>query len=425
MSYSNNTFIKEKNFSIKFKDIINSKKIFNKKIIIPKEFDGRITWKNFLTPVLNQGDCSSCWAYASTSTLADRFNILSRGLLKVELSPIHMILCNYNNNDNNDNNQNNYKPCYGNSLYHAWSYLLIFGITDNQCLPNDNTLLNGKFKKLSEFSSLKNLPLCNMITGPLGDMCHDFSINHTNGVETGTPARFFRSFYIYTVPGTFEENASQFDIQREIYINGPVSTAFKVYPDFEKFNSKDDIYIWNGKGSSKYGHAVEIVGWGEQNKTPFWIIKNSYGSNWGDNGYFKFFRGSNMCKIEENVITGDPDFFYPENYEPDYIKTTNIIKQFKNRYIYENITKNSLFGINTLSGFSKRIEASKNTHNHKSFFDYKKLPDFKNFVAADCECSSNNSKSNNFSYILFLIFVIVLLTSILSYFVIRSRKVIT
>ncbi|KAL3086333.1 hypothetical protein niasHS_008198 [Heterodera schachtii] len=46
-------------------------------------------------------------------------------------------------------------------------------------------------------------------------------------------------------------------------------------------------------------HIISIVGYGEEGGKPFWLIVNSYGLEWGDNGEAKFVRGNNACGIEE------------------------------------------------------------------------------------------------------------------------------
>lgn len=54
------------------------------------------------------------------------------------------------------------------------------------------------------------------------------------------------------------------------------------------------------------GHAIRIFGWGEEKGNPFWLVANSWNSDWGDNGTFKILRGSDQCGIENSIVAGLP-----------------------------------------------------------------------------------------------------------------------
>lgn len=59
-------------------------------------------------------------------------------------------------------------------------------------------------------------------------------------------------------------------------------------------------------GSELGGHAIRILGWGVENGTPYWLIANSWNSDWGDNGYFRILQGRNECGIEASITAGLP-----------------------------------------------------------------------------------------------------------------------
>ncbi|KWX12230.1 Cathepsin B-like cysteine proteinase [Giardia duodenalis assemblage B] len=86
-------------------------------------------------------------------------------------------------------------------------------------------------------------------------------------------------------------------MMRDIYQNGPIAVSMYLANDFPP-KDKKSIYVSGPKTKLSGGHAVMIVGWGEENGVPYWDCANTYGTNWGDHGYFKIKRGSNELKIE-------------------------------------------------------------------------------------------------------------------------------
>jgi len=78
--------------------------------------------------------------------------------------------------------------------------------------------------------------------------------------------------------------------------NGPISVAFKVYEDFPAYKSGVYKHV---TGSMLGGHAVSIIGYGtDASAGDYWIVKNSWNSEWGDNGTFKIAKGNDECGIE-------------------------------------------------------------------------------------------------------------------------------
>jgi len=61
------------------------------------------------------------------------------------------------------------------------------------------------------------------------------------------------------------------------------------------------IYV-HTTGGQLGGHAVKIIGWGAQKGTPYWIVANSWNTDWGLDGYF--WMGLNQCQFEDQGIAG-------------------------------------------------------------------------------------------------------------------------
>ena len=349
---------------------------------IPKEFDGKEIWKAYLTPAMDQKQCGSCWAFAAVSCLNDRFHLHSLGRLKLQLSPVPIVLCDTHGAANPEPlNYLEYSVrfyekiqklygCNGNLVSEAWRMLYTVGTNSLSCMPLDIL----KYKSPSS---------CIKLMGPAGDMCSNYQFNPQTHIEYGTPAKFYGASHVYAVPGTGK--FSELDIRRDIYKFGPVSTAMELYADFYTFNPRTTIYQTDKIGGRISGHAVVLVGWGIENGVDYWWVRNTWGPDWGIDGYFKMIRGTNHCQIEENVIAGLPDLSSTHFIFDKEITIEDVAQNKTNKFFihsYENIAG----GIDPETGYSRRIT---------SYLRYKDMlydmsnvvstPDYYSFVAGQLE----------------------------------------
>jgi hypothetical protein len=322
------------------------------------------------------------------------------GLLNIRLSAAQMILCyfdedsfeaeaNSNTEENTKNQSKSIKTnaCFGNSLYESFRYLYLLGACTEECVPyNSNLGTNNEYKNIGTFGKTSEIPLCSAVTGKLGDMCSDYKLDSITGEELGTPMRYYRALHYYYVSGTSIYGGDEYNIRHSIFGWGPVCTAMEIYPDFYQFDPKTTIYEWDGIGIQVGGHAIEIIGWGEEKDKKYWIIKNSWGKDWGLDGYFKMIRGNNNCKIEENVITCVPDFFIPNIRKTDTIlkdmKFSESVKTQQQRHELETKINILAGGIDKKTGFTLRALSMMPWIDSNSPVNINDLPsDWSNFVA--------------------------------------------
>ncbi len=93
----------------------------------------------------------------------------------------------------------------------------------------------------------------------------------------------------------------------ELYARGPIACGVAVTAAFEAYNGG----IFNeqsGQTCADINHEISLVGWGQENGTPYWILRNSWGTYWGEDGYMRILRGQNVDAIE-----CDCDWATPKN----------------------------------------------------------------------------------------------------------------
>lgn len=296
---------KAKQQANKFKSVRRTTRIPN----LPDVFDGRNIWKDFLSPVRDQGQCGNCWAVASTAVLSDRFAIQSLNQINVEFSPYAATVCagvidsepEYDPDIISQRNiaAHTEAACNGNTIYNSMTFLYIYGGMEHSCFSK------GLFKKkglkyLDEFQTIEDLPTCQDLAGRDFDTC----------LGSDIAARYFRSIGSYTI---YEDKETKYiDIKEEIYQFGPVVSGFIIYDDF--LDDYDGTTVYMGpkpESKSQGGHAIRIVGWGKEKvngeDVDYWWIGNSWGKSWGLGGFFKMKMGIEKCKLEENVASMIPD----------------------------------------------------------------------------------------------------------------------
>ena len=214
---------------------------------IPESFDTREAFKECKLKVADQNKkCAASYATTIASTLAEKFCIESDEKKLTPLSAQELLSCDTAN-----------KGCRGGYVNNALEYIVMRGISTEECLPYKGTF----DARCSE-----------MCAEPMKVRPESFCV-------------------------LFGDN----DIKREIMKNGPVVSSMEVYTDFLSY--KSGVYS-KGEDVPKFSgyHTIKIVGWGvedgseeEPNKgSKYWIIENSWGEDWGQNGYAKIAEGQNL-----------------------------------------------------------------------------------------------------------------------------------
>jgi len=238
---------------------------------IPTSYDSRsINNLDYTTILRNQhipGYCGSCWAHGTSSALSDRIKIVrNRAWPDVQLSPQVLVNCVTANSTNG---------CYGGDPTAAYSWIAANGLTDDSC---------------------QNYVAAN-------EQCTDINICR-NCSPDGTCVAVAnpRKFHITEHGQVHGED----NMLAEIFARGPIACTIAVTAEFE--NYAGGVFV-DKTGATSLDHEISIVGFGVDAKTAqkYWVGRNSWGTYWGENGYFQLIRGINNLGVEANCDWAVPD----------------------------------------------------------------------------------------------------------------------
>jgi len=232
---------------------------------VPSSFDSRTQWKGCRHNIHDQGRCGSCWAFGAAETLGFRF-CAAHGV-NVTLSQQELLSC-----------ANTLKlGCKGGKPSDAFEYMATAGVHTAACIPYTD----------GGGGAVPACPTACTSAGASADKYHAAPWYAVSDPQSG-----------------WDHNAAQ--IMQEVFANGPVEVTFLVYADLLSY--KSGVYVPTSSDEQGY-HAVELLGWGadENTGTPYWLLANSWGEQWGESGYFRMYRGyGSDCFLTNAAVAAEP-----------------------------------------------------------------------------------------------------------------------
>jgi len=217
-----------------------------------------VTWdwvsKGAVTPVKDQQQCGSCWAFSTIGNIEGVWHLAGHPL--VGLSEQQEVSCSTTD-----------YGCSG-----GWPF---WAMTDML-----NTPYSGRIDSESGYPYTSG--------------------NGENGVcqfgtkDVGATIKSYKSYCNEQTAACLETQMQQLMMQY-----GPLSVCLNATPMQFYTGGVDNP---TNCDPDEIDHCVTMVGWGVDSGTPYWRIKNSWNTNWGEEGYYRLIRGTGACGINR-VIT--------------------------------------------------------------------------------------------------------------------------
>jgi len=238
---------------------------------LPTAYDTREAFPRCTPIVRDQGTCGSCWSFATSGVLTQRTCIANNNLdSNFVLSPQAMITCDVDCFTTSPTVCNN--GCTGGYTSLAFENMVSAGSTPEHCVA----YTSGAGADLETCGTKQES----------GSVMHAVANCELESTASDTSVKAAASY----------ELSGEAEMMSDIYLNGPIQTSILLETDMYGYSS--GIYECDTDTGDLGGHAVITVGWGEDAGVKYWIVQNSWGSSWGDSGFFKLRRGIDSCSIE-------------------------------------------------------------------------------------------------------------------------------
>jgi C1A family cysteine protease len=255
----------------------------------PRAIDWRLT--EAVTPIKNQGQCGSCWAFSATETIESHF-MLGEGLqFGLELSPQQITSCTTAD-----------YGCGGGEPMDAYDYVMsVPGVTNQWNWPYVQSMT-----KMTE-------------TAPC-DAAKEAAINGTLEPLEGRFAQL--SGYKWATPPCYDAGCFTQDLQAlaESVELGPVSicVAADMWDDY--IGGVMSANACGPTGADFLDHCVQLVGFNNKAEKPYWIVRNSWGTEWGEKGNIYLQFDYNTCGLADEATIPIIANAQPEKYRPAFFQ---------------------------------------------------------------------------------------------------------
>jgi len=242
--------------SAEFKKVMLTYKAENKKPNPVKVFDttnlaDSVDWvaKGAVTPVKNQGQCGSCWAFSTTGSTEGAYQIATGKLLSFSEQELVDCAGSYGN-----------QGCNGGLMDDGFKYLEAKGDALETKYPYTGKTGTCSTSKSASPSLKKG------------------AVTSFNDVQTDSEPQMMAAVS-----------------------KGPVSVAIEADQSGFQFYKSG---VFSGACGTQLDHGVLVVGYGTDSGKDYWKVKNSWGTTWGQAGYIMLARGSNKTATGRKLLGG-------------------------------------------------------------------------------------------------------------------------
>ena len=216
--------------------------------------------------------CGSCWAEAVTSALSDRLSLLNKGAWPpINLSPQVLINCKFGGD------------CRGGNPAVAYAQIHAHGLPDETC----------------QSYSAANENSCDKI-----HMCEECFAGDSPATFWPGTCHAVERFSKWTVVD-YGKVAGADDMKAEIFARGPITCGLFASDSFMHYNGG---HVIEEQAPNKWvvNHEISIAGWGTDKHGEYWIGRNSWGTYWGERGWFKIRMHTKNLNVETACSWGVP-----------------------------------------------------------------------------------------------------------------------